>query len=59
VPDPVCGIPLDEHLAEEVARDAAGRPVWFCSDSCRDTWERRPRPATDDLGSTRSPLIGS
>jgi adenylate cyclase len=57
--DPVCGIPLTAEVAEESARDGLGREVWFCSESCRDTWERRPRPVGDGSGSLRMPLIGS
>lgn len=59
VPDPVCGIPLTRAVAPEIQRDRLGREVWFCSDSCRDTWERRPGPEADERGSLRSPLIGS
>lgn len=59
VPDPVCGIPLTPEVAEEVARDRYGIQVWFCSDSCRDTWERRPRPTAEGQGSLRTPLIGT
>ncbi len=58
-PDPVCGIPLTAAVAEEAALDGLGRELWFCSDSCRDTWERRPRPKLDTGGSPRIPLIGS
>ncbi len=58
VDDPVCGIPLTREVAPEQLRDRVGNEVWFCSDSCRDTWERRPAPAEDDQGSLRSPLIG-
>ena len=57
-PDPVCGIPLSRAVAAEVVRDRTGREVWFCSDSCRDTWERRPGPAAAEQGSLRGPLIG-
>jgi adenylate cyclase len=42
ISDPVCGIPLPRALAESAARDPGGVEVLFCSDSCRDTWERRP-----------------
>lgn len=59
VPDPICGIPLTAEVAEEAALDGLGRELWFCSDSCRDTWERRPRPVLDTGGSPRMPLIGS
>jgi len=57
--DPICGIPLTAAVAEESARDRLGQEVWFCSESCRDTWERRPRPSTDGQGSLRTPLIGT
>lgn len=57
IPDPVCGIPLSRQLAVEVVVDRLGQEQWFCSYSCRDTWERRPGPATED-GSVRAPLIG-
>ena len=59
MPDPVCGIPLTGEVAEATAHDAVGVRLWFCSESCRDTWERRPRPPVDELGSLRGPLIGS
>ena len=58
-PDPICGIPLTLAVAETVARDALGSPVPFCSESCRDTWEHRPKPRPDGQGSLRIPLIGS
>jgi adenylate cyclase len=58
-PDPVCGIPLTLAVADNVARDALLNPVLFCSDSCRDTWERRPKERPDGQGSLRIPLIGS
>ncbi|MGH9089466.1 MAG: hypothetical protein ACRDYZ_15390 [Acidimicrobiales bacterium] len=58
-PDPVCGIPLTATVCEERAYDAFGNELWFCSDSCRDTWERRPQPAGEGQGSLRTPLIGS
>jgi len=58
-PDPICGIPLTALVAEESAIDGLGHELWFCSESCRDTWERRPRPALDTQGSPRMPLIGS
>lgn len=59
VPDPVCGIPLTKGVTESVGFDALGEEIWFCSESCRDTWERRPRPPTDELGSLRTPLLES
>jgi adenylate cyclase len=58
-PDPVCGIPLTRLVAEELVHDAFGQEVWFCSDSCRDTWERRPQPVAEGQGSLRMPLIGT
>ena len=58
VPDPVCGIPLTKEVATISTKDSLGREMWFCSDSCRDTWERRPEPPADELGSPRRPLIG-
>ena len=58
-PDPICAIPLTIAVAENVARDALGNPVLFCSESCRDTWQRRPKPRPDGQGSLRIPLIGS
>jgi class 3 adenylate cyclase len=57
VPDPVCGIPLTGDVAEAIAIDPLGHEVWFCADSCRDTWERRPAPPSDELGSLRTPLL--
>jgi adenylate cyclase len=57
--DPICKIPLTVAVADSVAQDPLGLPVLFCSDSCRDTWEHRPRPAADGQGSLRMPLIGS
>lgn len=58
-PDPVCGIPLTRAVAEESVHDSFGQEVWFCSDSCRDTWERRPQPVAEGQGSLRTPLIGT
>ncbi|MGH9090697.1 MAG: adenylate/guanylate cyclase domain-containing protein [Acidimicrobiales bacterium] len=58
-PDPVCGIPLTREAAESSARDEVGRNYWFCSESCRDTWERRPEPVGEGQGSLRIPLIGT
>jgi class 3 adenylate cyclase len=59
VADPICGIPLTEETAPEVLVDAVGLPVLFCSDSCRDTWQRRPAPIPEEQGSLRVPLIGT
>jgi len=59
IPDPVCGIPLTLSVADNVARDALRNPVLFCSESCRDTWDHRPKERPDGQGSLRIPLIGS
>ncbi len=58
-PDPVCGIPLTAAVADNVAHDAMRNQLLFCSESCRDTWEHRPRPLPEGQGSIRIPLIGS
>jgi len=58
-PDPVCGIRLTRDVAEVIDRDALGEESWFCSVSCHDTWERRPRAVPEGQGSPRTPLIGS
>ena len=58
-PDPVCGIPLIRSVAEVLAHDRLGRELWFCSESCHDTWQRRPAPPLDEEGSLRTPLIGT
>lgn len=55
---PVCGIPLTADLADSNALDAVGAMVLFCADSCRETWERRPKQAAEHQGSLRSPLMG-
>jgi adenylate cyclase len=57
-PCPVCRIPLNAEVADSSALDPAGVPVLFCSDSCRETWERRPRLAPEQQGSLRTPLMG-
>ena len=57
VPDPVCRIELTREVAEAVAVDGLGDEIWFCSESCKDTWERRPPPPSDELGSLRTPLL--
>ncbi|MGH9083624.1 MAG: hypothetical protein ACRDY3_10190 [Acidimicrobiales bacterium] len=57
-PDPVCGIPMTHAVCEARAYDAFGKELWFCSDSCRDTWERRPLTAGEGQGSLRTPFIG-
>ncbi len=58
-PDPVCGIPLDRSVAEVQDQDPLGRELWFCSESCHDTFLRRPAAAVDEPGSLRTPLIGT
>jgi class 3 adenylate cyclase/YHS domain-containing protein len=40
--DPICGLPLTEDTAQEIAHDVRGRVVLFCSPGCVDTWRRRP-----------------
>ena len=55
---PVCRIPLNPEVADSSTLDPAGAPVLFCSDSCRDTWDRRPRLAPEQQGSLRTPLMG-
>jgi YHS domain-containing protein len=40
--DPICGLPLTEDTAQEIAHDVRGRMVLFCSPGCVDTWRRRP-----------------
>jgi len=57
--DSVCGIPLTREVAEVVDHDSLGEEVLFCSESCHDTWEHRPRPAPESQGSLRTPFIGS
>jgi class 3 adenylate cyclase len=57
VPDPVCGIPLTRQIAGVIGLDDFGNEIWFCAESCRDTWERRPPPPVDELGSLRTPLF--
>jgi adenylate cyclase len=58
-PDPICGIPLTRVVAVEADRDSFGEEILFCSDSCYDTWQRRPRQKPEGQGSLRTPLIGS
>jgi len=55
---PVCRIPLNGEVADSTTLDAAGATILFCSDSCRETWERRPRLAPEQQGSLRTPLMG-
>ena len=55
---PVCRIPLNGEVADSTTLDAAGAMVLFCSESCRETWERRPRLAPEQQGSLRTPLMG-
>jgi adenylate cyclase len=40
--DPICGLPLNVDTADEIAHDAHGSVVLFCSVGCLDTWRRRP-----------------
>ena len=40
--DPICGLPLSEDTAQEIAHDVRGSMVLFCSPGCLDTWRRRP-----------------
>ncbi len=40
--DPICGLPLTQDNAEEIAHDVRGSVVLFCSPGCVDTWRRRP-----------------
>ena len=40
--DPICGLPLSDDTAEEIAHDVKGSVVLFCSPGCVDTWRRRP-----------------
>jgi YHS domain-containing protein len=42
VHDPICGLPLTEDTAQEIAHDVRGSMVLFCSPGCVDTWRRRP-----------------
>jgi YHS domain-containing protein len=44
--DPICGLPLTDDTAEEIAHDVRGAVVLFCSPGCVDTWRRRPAGAT-------------
>jgi class 3 adenylate cyclase len=43
--DPICGLPLTNDTAEEIAHDVRGSVVLFCSPGCVDTWRRRPARA--------------
>ena len=40
--DPICGLPLSEATAQEIAPDGQGAEVLFCSISCLETWLQRP-----------------
>lgn len=45
VTDPVCGMVFPEGSAEEMGAFRVvhkGRTHWFCSSTCRDTFEQRP-----------------
>ncbi|HKE08142.1 MAG TPA: YHS domain-containing protein [Candidatus Acidoferrum sp.] len=41
VRDPVCGMHLAENLA--IAERSSGRPVYFCSEECRNKFMGEPR----------------
>lgn len=58
-PCPVCGIPVDPSVAAASTTDSAGVVVRFCSESCQETWQRRPSSSTEHQGSLRVPLMGS
>lgn len=49
--DPICGLPLNEQIAEEFARDQLNRLFLFCSLGCLDTWQRRPKSMRAARGS--------
>ncbi len=54
IPDPVCGIPLTEDTAFDRRRDANGATLFFCSDSCLETWMERPATfVSEEPGSIR------
>jgi class 3 adenylate cyclase/YHS domain-containing protein len=55
---PVCGIPLVPSVAFSSMTDAVGALILFCSESCRETYKRRPRRTAEEQGSLRSPLMG-
>jgi hypothetical protein len=47
--DPVCGMRVDRDKALTLERD--GRTIYFCSEACRDTYERDPgRYAAEPVG---------
>jgi adenylate cyclase len=39
--DPVCGLPLTGETAFETREDDLGGVIYFCSDSCLETWSGR------------------
>jgi adenylate cyclase len=51
--DPICGLPLSQATAEEIAQDARGRDAFFCSASCLDTWRHRPTPSAEAAHAAR------
>jgi class 3 adenylate cyclase len=54
IPDPVCQIPLTADTAFERRRDANGATLFFCSDSCLETWVERPTVSVlEEPGSVR------
>ena len=56
---PVCGVPLNLAVAESTDSLADGTVALFCSEGCRETWDKRPRSITEFQGSLRSPLMGA
>lgn len=57
-PDPVCGIPLLPDTAVARRRDAQGTELFFCAESCAETWEQRPCPGGTESGSVREGWMG-
>ena len=53
-PDPVCRIPLTHATAVTRRREANGRELLFCAESCAEMWEQRRRGPSDmEAGSIR------
>jgi len=52
-PDPVCGIPLQPDTAVAHRRDVDGTEMFFCADSCAETWDQRRVPGGIEAGSVR------
>ena len=55
IADPVCGIPLTESTAAHSRVDRGAAVVLFCSESCLDTWTRRP----DGAGAASVTALGA